>query len=52
MKVTFCVGFTWRGVAGVAGALDLAGTAAEAALAFGFTAGIGPVTLCNETENR
>ena len=49
MKVTFWVGFTCRGAAaavGGAGVLDFAGTAAEVALAFGFTAGMGPVTLC------
>ena len=43
------MGFTCRGAAAAAGgavALDFAGTAAEVALAFGFTAGIGPVTLC------
>ena len=41
MKVTFCVGLTCRGGGGGAGGA----TTAAAALAFVFTAGIGPVTL-------
>ena len=52
MKVTFCVGLRGREEAGV-GVEDEAATRAAEGLVkvgdteeFGFTAGIGPVTLC------
>ena len=48
--MTFCVGLTVRGVV-VGVATGTTAALAAAGLALGFTAGMGPVTLCDNERN-